>query len=148
VAVKLYASSHLLKSGVVNDQGENLGKIEEFLIDMDTGRIMYAVLGFGGFPSRTKFFAVPWELIGFSTHDKKYILNVPRSILEKGAGYDNLNQVVDKVDTYWLGDTYGYYSRKPEWEQKREADRQNDLLSLQARQEEIRNTALKEQAVK
>ena len=29
-------------------QGENLGKIEEVMIDMEIGRVAYAVLSFGG----------------------------------------------------------------------------------------------------
>jgi len=48
--IKFYSANYLLKDGVMNDQGENLGKIEEFMIDVATGRIMYAVLTFGGFP--------------------------------------------------------------------------------------------------
>jgi sporulation protein YlmC with PRC-barrel domain len=144
MAVKYYSTGSLLKDGVMNDQGENLGKIEEFMIDFETGRVGYAVLSFGGFPNRTKLFAVPWELLSFSTHDKKYILNIPRTTLEKGAGYDSIEQVFDKADTYWLGDIYEYYSHKPEWEQKREAERQEDLNRLQARREEVKRVAVTE----
>jgi hypothetical protein len=138
MAVKLYSTGALLKNGVMNDQGENLGKIDEFMVDVDTGRIMYGVLSYGGFPNRVKLFAVPWELLNFSTHDKKYILNVPRKTIESGAGYDFSDQVFEKVDTYWLGDIYEYYSHKPEWEQKREEERQEDIKRLEARQQQAR----------
>jgi sporulation protein YlmC with PRC-barrel domain len=144
MAVKLYSASSLLKNGVMNDQGENLGRIDEFMIDVDTGRIMYGVLSYGGFPNRTKLFAVPWELLNFSTHDKKYILNIPRKTLDQGAGYDYTDQVFEKVDTYWLGDIYEYYSHKPEWEQKREAERQEELKRLEGRREEARRITPKE----
>ena len=145
MALKLYSANYLLKDGVMNDQGQNLGRIEEFMIDMDTGRIVYAVLTQGGFPNRTKFFAVPWELFSFSTHDKKFILNIPKETIEKGAGYDSIEQVFDKVDTYWLGDIYEYYSHKPEWEQKREEERQAELKRLEARREEIRRLIPKQE---
>ncbi len=102
----LNATNSLLKHGVMNDKGENLGKIEEFLIDLETGRIMYAILSYGGFPGRSKFFNVPWELLRFSSHDKKYILDIPRETIDKSAGYDSMDKVLDKVDTNWLGDTY------------------------------------------
>jgi sporulation protein YlmC with PRC-barrel domain len=148
VAVKFYPADYLLKDGVMNDKGENLGKIEEFMIDLDTGRIMYAVLSHGGFPNRTKLFAVPWELLSFSTHDKKYILNVPKETIERGAGYDNIEQVFEKADTYWLGDIYEYYSHKPEWEQKREAERQEDVRRLQARRQEVSRMMPKVETVK
>ncbi|MCR4393477.1 MAG: PRC-barrel domain-containing protein [Dehalococcoidales bacterium] len=148
MAVKYYSAGYLLKNGVMNDQGENLGRIEEFMIDVDTGRIEYGVLAFGGFPNRTKLFAVPWELLSFSTHDRKFILNIPRSLVEKGAGYDSLEQVMEKADTYWLGEIYEYYSHKPEWEQKREEERQEELKRLQARRDEARGSLHKEEVPK
>jgi len=146
--IKFYSANYLLKDGVMNDQGENLGKIEEFMIDVATGRIMYAVLTFGGFPNRTKLFAVPWELLNFSTHDKRYILNVPRETIVKSAGYDTMEQLFEKADTYWLGEIYEYYSRKPEWEKKREEERQAELRLLEARKAEVRRQTPKEEAVK
>ena len=135
---KYYPANYLLKDGVVNNEGDSLGKIEEFMIDAETGRVVYAVLSYGGFPNRTKLFAVPWELLTFSTHDKKFVLDIPKEVIGRGAGYDSIDQVFDKADTYWLGDYYEYYSRKPEWEKKRESERQDELNRLQARKEEVR----------
>ncbi len=34
---------------VINMAGEHLGKIEDLIIDLENGRIAYAVLSFGGF---------------------------------------------------------------------------------------------------
>jgi len=34
---------------IVNRAGEDLGKIEELMVDIQSGRIAYAVLSFGGF---------------------------------------------------------------------------------------------------
>ncbi len=141
MVLKLNPTNSLLKHGAMNDKGENLGKIEELLIDLDTGRIMYAILSYGGFPGRSKFFTVPWELLRFSAHDKKYILDIPRETIEKGAGYDSMDKVLDKADTNWLGDKYDYYSNKPEWEKRREEERQAELKQLEDRRAEIRSTA-------
>jgi sporulation protein YlmC with PRC-barrel domain len=46
---------------VVNARGEDIGKIDEIMIDIPTGRIAYAVLSFGGFLGMgDKLFAIPW----------------------------------------------------------------------------------------
>ncbi|MCO5381646.1 MAG: PRC-barrel domain-containing protein [Methanosarcina barkeri] len=46
---------------VVNRAGEDLGKIEELMIDLEDGRVAYAVLSFGGFLGMgNKLFAIPW----------------------------------------------------------------------------------------
>ena len=49
---------------VVNDQGDDLGKIEAIMLDVTTGRIAYAVLSFGGFLGMgNKLFAIPWSAL-------------------------------------------------------------------------------------
>jgi sporulation protein YlmC with PRC-barrel domain len=46
---------------VVNSSGEDIGKIEEVVMDLTTARVTYAVLSFGGFLGiGDKLFAVPW----------------------------------------------------------------------------------------
>src|SRR4051812_44846085 len=46
---------HLMGAGtlngedVYNSQGEKLGDIKEFMLDMNTGQVAYAVLSYGGF---------------------------------------------------------------------------------------------------
>jgi hypothetical protein len=84
---------------------------------------------------------VPWELLRFSAHDKKYILDIPRETIKKGAGYDSMDKVLEKTDTNWLGDKYEYYSNKPEWEKRREEERQAELKQLEDRRAEIRGMA-------
>jgi sporulation protein YlmC with PRC-barrel domain len=148
MALKLNTTNSLIKHGVMNDKGENLGKIEELLIDLETGRIRFAILSFGGFGRGSKFFTVPWELLRFSEHDKKYILDIPRDIIEKGAGYDSMEKVLDKADTNWLGDKYEYYSNKPEWEKRREEERQAELKRLEERRAEIKGTAPRQTAAR
>ena len=139
MTAKLFQVSNLLKNGVMNDSGENLGKIDEFMVDIETGRISYGILSFGGFPNRSKYFAVPWELMNYSSHDSKFILNVPRDTIVKGPGYDDMGKLFETMDTYWLGDIYEYYSHKPEWEQRREEETQEELRRMQERREAVRH---------
>ena len=55
-------ASTLKGDKVVNHKGEDLGKIEEIMLDLDDGRSGYAVLSFGGFLGMgDKLFAIPWQ---------------------------------------------------------------------------------------
>jgi sporulation protein YlmC with PRC-barrel domain len=135
---KIVDVNNVAKSSVTNDHGENLGRIESLMLDLETGKIAYAVLAIGGFPNRPQLFAVPWELLTFSHHDKKLILNVPRDLLIKSPGYDSLEQVVEKSDFYWLGEVYEYYSHKTEFDQKRAEERNAEVLKAQQKREEIK----------
>jgi sporulation protein YlmC with PRC-barrel domain len=48
---------------VINTAKEHLGKIEDLMIDLENGRVAYAVLSFGGFLDlRNKLFGIPWKL--------------------------------------------------------------------------------------
>ncbi|MBS0310422.1 MAG: PRC-barrel domain-containing protein, partial [Proteobacteria bacterium] len=64
--MNMFASSPILSSStisgdkVVNRQGEDLGDIKDLMIDVENGRVAYAVLEFGGFLGLgSKLFAVP-----------------------------------------------------------------------------------------
>ncbi len=69
-----------------------MGTIASYAIDLEQGRIAYAVLSFGGFLGfGDKRFAVPWDAMQFSPHDKKFILNVNKELLEQAPGFDKDN---------------------------------------------------------
>src|SRR3989304_8325419 len=107
----------LVNRGVMNDQGEKLGRIRAIAVDMESGRIAYAVIAFGAFPNRTKLFAVPWEILRFSSHDRRFLIDVAAQTLQSEPGYNALNEVAAKPSFVWLSGAYEYYSDKPDWEQ-------------------------------
>ncbi len=77
---------------VRNAAGEDLGKIEELMIDLDHNRVAYAVLSFGGFLGiGDKFFAVPIESLALDAPNHEFILDVSREKLEKAPGFDKDN---------------------------------------------------------
>src|SRR2546421_508436 len=70
------AKRTLIGSKVVNQQNQDLGKIEDLVIDAGGGRIAYAVLSFGGFLGLgDKYFAIPWQAFRFDLADKYGVLN-------------------------------------------------------------------------
>ena len=76
-------------SRVVNVKEENLGKIEEVMIDSERGRIAYAVIAFDCFLGMDcKLFAVPWEALEENRGD--YILRVDKGALEAAEGLDEM----------------------------------------------------------
>jgi hypothetical protein len=57
----LMGADTLLGNDVYNKDGDDLGDIKEFMIDMASGKIAYAVLSYGGVLGMgDKLFAVPW----------------------------------------------------------------------------------------
>ena len=102
------------KDKVVNTAGEELGKIEELMIDLEKGRIAYAVLSFGGFLGMAdKLFAIPWQALTLRVHDHAFTLDIPKDVLEKAEGFDKDNWPLTREE---LSRTYTYYGYQPYWQ--------------------------------
>ena len=110
------SASSLKGDNVVNHQGEALGKIEEIMIDLDRGRIAFAVLSFGWFLGMgDKLFAIPWQAFSVDTVQKRLVLNTKKELLEKATGFDKSNWP-NMADPTWGSTVYGYYGYKPYWD--------------------------------
>ena len=110
------SASKIIGEEVVNRQNENLGKIQELVIDAREGRMAYAVLSFGGFMGLgNKLFAMPWKAFEFSTTENKLILDVDKKKLEAAPGFDKDSPWPDFADRTWGGKIYDYYGFAPYW---------------------------------
>ena len=110
------SSSKICSDHVKNAAGENLGKIEDLMIDLHSGRIAYAVLSFGGFLKMgNKLFAIPWEALKLDTVKKEFILHIDKSHLEKATGFDKDNWP-NMADPTFGSTLYRQYGFKPYWE--------------------------------
>jgi len=113
---RVLSASTLKGDKVVNLQGEDLGKIEDLMIDLERGRVAYAVLSFGGFLGMgDKLFAIPWEALAVDTSDKRFVLNVDKELLKRAPGFDK-DRWPDMTDPAWGTELYGYYGYKPYWD--------------------------------
>lgn len=113
---RVLSSSTLEGDSVRNSAGEDLGKIEEIMIDIPTGRVAYAVLSFGGFLGiGNKLFAVPWEALTVDEEAHQFILNVDRQTLENAPGFDKDNWP-DMADPSWGAQIHSHYGYTPYWE--------------------------------
>ena len=91
-AIGLVLSGSSLKGDrVVNHKGEDLGKIEEIMIDLDRGRVAYAVCRSAVFWLGDKLFAIPWQAFTVDTAKKQLVLNADKALLEKAPGFDKNN---------------------------------------------------------
>ncbi len=106
----IISASSIIGDKVTNAQGENLGKVEELMIDTTDGEVNYAVISFGGFLGMgEKLFAVPLERMTINTKDKCLILDVPKAKLEAAPGFDKDNWP-SSADNTWYKSVHKYYN--------------------------------------
>lgn len=103
------SSSTLSGEEVVNRNGENLGDIKDLMIDVESGRVTYAVLEFGGFLGMgSKLFAVPLSAMELDTSNKRFILDQSKERLENAPGFDK-DDWPDFADQTWSNSINAYY---------------------------------------
>lgn len=69
--------------------GEDLGTIADFMLDLETGNVAYAVLSFGGVLGiGNKLFAVPPEALALDAQRGGFVLDVDRAALADAPGFD------------------------------------------------------------
>jgi len=106
----LMGASTLLSDDVYNKDSEDLGDVKEFMIDMATGKIAYAVLSFGGLLGMgDKLFAVPWAALTLDTTNRRFTLDVPKSVLKDAPGFDQKHwpSMSDKTWAKGIHEFYG-----------------------------------------
>lgn len=104
------SATSLIGDGVRNANGEDLGKIEDLMIDTASGKVEYAVLSFGGFLGiGDKLFAVPLEAMRVDTKEKCLVLNESKDRLENAPGFDKDNWP-HSADSKWNDKVRSYYN--------------------------------------
>lgn len=74
---------------VVDAMGQDFGHIEKIMLDVQRGRIAYAVLSVtAGFGVRHKLMAVPWGALILDPKRKRFVLDLPEERAGNGLGRD------------------------------------------------------------
>jgi sporulation protein YlmC with PRC-barrel domain len=114
---RVLSASTLEGDKVRNAAGDDLGKVDEIMIDIPSGRIAYAVLSFGGvLRMGNKLFAVPWSALRVDEDEKCFILDVNKQTLESAPGFDKGNWP-DMADTTWGSQIFKHYGATPYWDE-------------------------------
>jgi sporulation protein YlmC with PRC-barrel domain len=112
---QILSADTLTGDTVVNRRNDELGKIEHLMIDIESGRVVYAVLSFGGFLGMgDKLFAIPWKALTVDLAQKRFVLDVERGKLEQAPGFDKSNWP-DMADRTWGEGVYKYYGAMSHW---------------------------------
>lgn len=89
----LVASSTIVGAMVKNPQGEDLGEIQELMIDPKSGRIVHALLSFGGVLGvGQKQVAIPWETFKMGLGQEEFVVELSKEQLQNVASAEESQQ--------------------------------------------------------
>jgi sporulation protein YlmC with PRC-barrel domain len=104
------AASRVTGTNVYNPQGEKIGHVEDVVLDKMSDKVMFAVIGFGGFLGiGERYHAMPWSMLDYDPNRGGYIVTLSRDVLEKAPSYE-LNDLT-KNDGSAEMPSLDYYSK-------------------------------------
>lgn len=107
--VRRLTATSIIGDKVENPQGENIGKIDNLMVNLLDGKIEYAVIEFGSFLGiGGKLFAIPFQELQIDPVKEIFILNRDKDYLKGIPGFDkahwpetNAHTYFNDVNTYW-----------------------------------------------
>jgi len=88
-SARFVPSSRLEQYDVVNKKGDDMGQMQNFVMDMREGLIAFALVSFGGFLGISdKWFAIPWVALKWHPETRKFTLNMTENVLKEAPGMD------------------------------------------------------------
>jgi len=110
-------ATSLVGSHVRNEAGEDLGRLEQIMLNISSGHIGYGVLSVGGFLGiGAKMVAVPWSAFHIEEVEQgpRLMLDVDRKTLEDAPGFEKDNWP-DMADPAFESEIHKHYGQNPVW---------------------------------
>lgn len=113
----LMGASTLVGDNVFSSDNEEVGKIKEIMLEVESGRIVYAVMSCGGFLGLgDKLLALPWPALTLDTTHKCFVLNVSAEKVKQAPGFDK-DHWPAMADIGWATTLHEYYGTRAQWEE-------------------------------
>jgi hypothetical protein len=102
------AASRVRGHRVINYDNEDIGTIEDFVLDATTGRLGYAILSFLGIAGTKKLLPVPLWALTVDADGLRFMLNADRNTLRYAPVLDGQDWP-DTTDPRWKSGIESYY---------------------------------------
>src|SRR5436190_7744150 len=109
----VFRASKIKGMDVRNDANENLGSVDEMVIDVTKGHMKYVALSYGSwFTGCNKLFAVPLSSLTLNHANDKtfFLIHVSQEALKNAPGFDK-NNWPNTADANWAQSIDTYYQR-------------------------------------
>ena len=100
---------------VTNVTGDDIGKIEDVVLDMNSNSIMFAVVGFDGFLGiNEKFHPVPWLSLNYDKRLQSYVVPYTKQQLRE-APVGTIEELTGDLGEDFRDRSYKYYDVPRDW---------------------------------
>lgn len=102
--------SKVVGTTIYDAAGNEIGHVEDIVLDKMSDDIMFAIVGFGGFLGIGEMYhALPWSLLDYEERIGGYVVRLTREELERAPSYDK--RELTKNDGAVTQNSREYYAR-------------------------------------
>jgi hypothetical protein len=111
---RLIASDKVEGTSVCRSSGDKIGSIERLMIEKTSGKVVYAVMSFGGFLGIGEdYYTLPWSVLKYNTELDAYEVNLTEEQLSSAPRQSDMNTT--SYDSKWENDVHDHYKATPYW---------------------------------
>jgi PRC-barrel domain len=105
-----------LGTRVTDLAGNEIGHIEDVILDKGSNNILFAVVGFGGFLGMAeKYHPIPWSALDYDPAEGSYAVSYTKEQLE-AAPCGSIEELTRNDGLAFRDQTYDYYKALRYWE--------------------------------
>ncbi len=117
MAGKTRRASDLIGMEVKNNQNERVGEVKDLVIDLNSGRVTYAVISAGGFLGMgDRLYAVPPSVLKRASDEQTLVFNTDKETLRAAPSFEGKNWSEATADQRFATEVYRYYGQQPYWQ--------------------------------
>jgi hypothetical protein len=110
--MNLISSEQIDSAAVFDPSGKEIGQIDHLMIDMASGRVLYAVVNFCGFMClHPGHHPMPWSSLKFDKDRRGYVTDASQELVESAPEYTDASW----VDREWETRVHQHYRAEPYW---------------------------------
>jgi sporulation protein YlmC with PRC-barrel domain len=113
---------------IQNQQGQQLGSIDQVLIDMNQGRLAFVVVNGGVAAAEGEKYIVPWQMVRTSPQQEGLILNV--SSLDQLRPVASTEQLEETLTRQSGREIFQFYGISPYWEESGQQMQQDQMQQM------------------
>lgn len=108
-------AERVIGTDVHDTLGNTIGKVEDIILEKTDNKIMFAVVGFGGFLGiGEKYHPLPWSVLDYDPKQEAFVVPFTKEQLE-AAPSDTISELTKDDGQIARNSAYDYYKVQPYW---------------------------------
>ena len=109
-------ASQVMGKTLYNVSGEEIGKVEDIILDKTTNHIMFAVVSVGGITTTShSYHALPWVVLDYNEASDGYVVGFTTGQMSNGPAVSAVSELIKNDGAVARDAAYRHYKVDKDW---------------------------------